>query len=339
MNIDEIFNGQYIYSEQLMTILDKISEYEEKIKLLKTVKEYNYKLYQKEVEREKELTVIAKLQTEEISASYSTKTNVISNDKKIILFQDEEKIDVSSYYHQLKESQTKENFISVLKEIKDEETIKQVLLLFYRELVLINNIKYDKDVAYTPDEISYIEEEIQIIREQFETIKKYITTKQDVPQPIKEKATVIYLKTESGNVCALSDAKSIPREYYESFNELLDSILNCEFKNNKFLSNNSGFVDGLQEVKNFKTRIIYKNVADNTYAILGMFIKKATNDKYNYEFMKQRSSLYIKQEKNILNILKDNDAINKEQESTKSIKEIFRCSKKEEGEEYGRIIK
>lgn len=324
----EIFQDQYIGMAQVNEILEGVLGYKAKIDLLRQVQDHNKKIYEQEVERSKELLKIAKLRTQMSCSEEKTvfKTSPMVNSKKSF---EEETVDISSYYQQIKACKNKDELITVLSKMEqsgDMTLIKsQLLLSCYEEICLMSNFKADLKASYSADDIVFIDQELQDIRKRFEMLKSIIneSDKNSTENKEEEKPIILYLKTSSGNACAIKDAESIPREYHESFNELLDSIISGKFKNSKFFSNNGNFLDNMQEVKNFATRIIYKNLQNNIYVIMGMFIKKATSDKYIEAFMKTRSTLYRQEEGNLLNSLTQDETIEREQQITSQIKEIF----------------
>lgn len=89
---------------------------------------------------------------------------------------------------------------------------------------------------------------------------------------------LIFVPTTGGNVRVLEELSSMPSDYYERFNGLFQSIKNGTFKNVKRFSSNS-YLQGLCEVKDFKTRVVFVRLSDDCYAVISAFIKKSDNDK------------------------------------------------------------
>lgn len=104
----------------------------------------------------------------------------------------------------------------------------------------------------------------------------------------------MFLETESGNIYAQNDLFStyVPTDYYEGFLELIKSIEDGTFKNVKYLTSGNNKTAGIAEVKGFKKRVIFDRVGYNTYAILGIFIKKSDKDKSYLEPLKNRIAVY-----------------------------------------------
>ena len=86
----------------------------------------------------------------------------------------------------------------------------------------------------------------------------------------------------------MKDLDDIPKEYYDSFLQLLLSIQNNKFKNRKNLTD----IAKVLEVKNFKTRIIFARVGQAKYAILGLFMKKVDKDKVQRDFIVTRQEQF-----------------------------------------------
>ena len=103
--------------------------------------------------------------------------------------------------------------------------------------------------------------------------------------------TLIFVPTSGGNIRILEEIDKIDPEYYERFYGLLQSIKDGTFKNVKRFSGNSELA-GLCEVKDFKTRVIFKRLNSNTYAIISAFIKKSDNDKGYRKMLKNHYSNY-----------------------------------------------
>ncbi len=118
-----------------------------------------------------------------------------------------------------------------------------------------------------------------------------------------EKSNEVYfLKDSRGNIFFQKDLESISQEYYESFNRLLQSILDGSYiyKNYHYFNSNHKKVAGdIITVKGFKTRIIFERVSLYQFVILGAFIKKTNQNTRSIQAtikMKKRgSSLSINQ--------------------------------------------
>ncbi len=149
------------------------------------------------------------------------------------------------------------------------------------------------------ESIRYIKELKDLIREEGLSINdclefrdeltletKKITLINKLLLPVKESEEsetlkenkLIFVPTTGGNVRVLEELSSMPTEYYERFKGLFQSIKDGTFKNAKRFASNSE-LQGLCEVKDFKTRVIFVRLSDDCYAVISAFIKKSDNDK------------------------------------------------------------
>ncbi len=89
---------------------------------------------------------------------------------------------------------------------------------------------------------------------------------------------VIFLKN-NGKVYLDSDMKDIPEEYYSRVYDLLDGFRNGTLgsRSVKPLVNNDEF-KSFRELKDDQVRIVYKEIGNNCYLILGVGVKKANSD-------------------------------------------------------------
>lgn len=90
---------------------------------------------------------------------------------------------------------------------------------------------------------------------------------------------LILVPTLNGNIRILEDISQMKPEYYERFYGLLKSIENGTFSKVRRFVNKDEF-HGLCEVKAFQTRILFKRVDSESYAIIGALIKKTDNDSF-----------------------------------------------------------
>lgn len=127
---------------------------------------------------------------------------------------------------------------------------------------------------------------------------------------------IVFLETPSGSIYAENDLYSIPTEYYDRFISMIQSIEDGTFKNVKKFDTNNSVLSGINEVKEFKTRIIFDRIDKNTYIILHAYIKKSDNDKGYLDALKIRVENYKKHKPTILEKIKDEEYL----ESNRMIK-------------------
>lgn len=146
----------------------------------------------------------------------------------------------------------------------------------------------------------------------------------------KNKMNLIFATTNSGNIYIFNDLKNIPEEYYDSIIECMNKLEKGINENNnekgKQLTNNQGLT-GIHEVKDYQTRIFYRNIApDLTYVIMIM-IKKSDFSKSNQNEIKLRYK-HVEDEYNsikmqILDPLKREELINRNIEIKDNLYEML----------------
>lgn len=114
---------------------------------------------------------------------------------------------------------------------------------------------------------------------------------EDAHLPLKEEKLLIYStsKVNPLNAKIISDLKDIPEEYYENIINLINGFKYGTLPNGsiKMLKNNENLKD-VFEIKGYQTRILFKQIKDNIYCILGMFNKKSDNDVKSYKTIGKR---------------------------------------------------
>lgn len=121
---------------------------------------------------------------------------------------------------------------------------------------------------------------------------------------------IVFAKTNSGNIYAIEDIKSINSEYYASFLELYESIKNGTFKRVKRLTTTNNKTNSVSEVRGFKTRIIFDKLDQNTYVVLQVAIKKSNFDRGYKESLERRVLAYKLQKDKIIQQLNNEEYMN-----------------------------
>lgn len=210
----------------------------------------------------------------------------------------------------------------------DIEELKQVLILNLPStenknyLNIVNRIKlellkeiyeYEKLKEEETDEkyIEMFEKEISFYQNLIKLIDEILTDEIDtsIEKSSKIDNHLIFLKTHNGSIYAENDLLAIKEEYYESFQELLESIKNGTFKNVKRFKKNNKTLGGISEVKGFKTRVVFDRIDKDKYVIINIFIKKSDNDRGYQELLKTRVDFYKKHKDVIKEQLKDSEYI------------------------------
>lgn len=172
-----------------------------------------------------------------------------------------------------------------------------------------------------------IKENIDFEKKKLIIVKEIEKSKELQDESVAEN-NIVFTKTNSGNIYALEDIKSINNEYYASILELYESIKNGTFKKVKRLTTSNNKANSVSEVRGFKTRIIFDKLDQNTYVILQIAIKKSDFDKGYKESLEKRVSAYKSQKERILNQLNDEIYMSENAESENRLVEILSQNKK-----------
>lgn len=227
--------------------------------------------------------------------SIESESEIVTTAEELIShFQlNDSKLDISYYKIQIDNCKNLDELESLLpkKTVENfDELINLILLCLLEEEMEFKQMLYENSETLDSDpEISnYVTE----IHRKFEIIKNYRDYKEMVQEEVDNTQNrLIFLTTAYGNVCALSDIKSIDSEYYGAFLNLLQSIINGTFKNVKsFTVQGSGTV--MSEVKDFKIRIVFVKLEPNVYIINSIFVKKVDSDLSYRNNLINRDALY-----------------------------------------------
>ncbi len=179
--------------------------------------------------------------------------------------------------------------------------------------------KWLEEAKMSKDEIKYILTQMNLYLHE-EKEEEYLEIEEPQTNEVVENK-LVYLKSDLGNVYALKDIEEIPIAYYETILELLESIQNNSFKNVSKFTRNNFWVGGMLEVKGFKIRVIFQKLAEDKYAILGIFMKKTTKNSVQQNFLSIRANQFLKQQKELAEI-------ENESEITEVIKSILQQEKR-----------
>lgn len=190
-------------------------------------------------------------------------------------------------------------------------------------------------IAITPniskEELTYYQEELKKENQRLKTLNHIINEKvANNQQTIKEeqqKNTLVLVPTVYGNCRVLEDMDKIPKDYYESFKELFESIENNTFKNIKRFVASNDATAGFCEVKDFKTRVVFDRIGPTTYAVITAFMKKSDNDKAYLEPLKRKLSEYKKVKPMIAASLENEDFM---RENNQNVLELWNKLGKEQ---------
>lgn len=202
-----------------------------------------------------------------------------------------------------------EYYFQALKEVPEEELeteIETVLpskrnyqykrIMYRLKAEIVRSIKEIRDFIAEEGlslEEAELEDEIALELKRIKLLDQELQrTEQTTEEEIQTQNNLVFAPTLSGNIRILDEIEHIDSEYYERFNGLFQSIIDGTFKNVQRFSRNSDLA-GLCEVKDFKTRVIFKRLNKNSYAVISAFIKKSDNDKGYRNMLSSRYSDYL----------------------------------------------
>lgn len=103
--------------------------------------------------------------------------------------------------------------------------------------------------------------------------------------------TIILAPTSGGAIRVLDDLQRVSKEFYSSFKEIIDSVVNGTFKGVKRFNNNN-VLSGICEVRGNSVRVLFQRIDKNTYALITAFVKKTGMDRGYQDFIKLRVTDY-----------------------------------------------
>ena len=307
-----------------MIITDEINN-----KLLKEIENKcnEYKSKQIELKRLKE-------QLTQNKVSYNYKEEIIEERKEDNEYEvDEEDDELDFYienYKTLNDNFTKHDLKSVIPSKNNynfKDIIYRLIAESFKEIKEINELIIE-DENISKDELK--EYKLLIIKEQekINLLKEELIEKEeDLTEEESIKNNIVLVPNLSGNIKVIDELEHIPNEYYDSFNELFNSILDNSFKNVKTFKGNKELL-GVAEVKGFKTRIVFSRLNSNTYAIITAFIKKTDNDKYYQDTLKNKIAQYKEIEFSLRNKLNDPSFIEENEQEVNRLFELIDTSNK-----------
>lgn len=313
----DFFKGKsFITNEELDHLINTqdLDEIEIRNALIE-VRDINQRYYFKELKRNQEL----KKTQNDLTLSVPISKELVNepeekNEKQIM--------DISFYLNQIKKCKSIDEIISVLPKNNNydfELLINTILMHYIEECVEIENFIVSEEL--TDDEHEEFLSELHRKQEVMNKIIEY--RNQPVKQEVEiEKNNLIYLTSSSGNIYALNDLKNIDVDYYDSFLELLNSIIDGSFKNVKNFSNNNK-IGQLYEVKDFKTRIVFDRIDKNTFIIISIFMKKTDKDLKYREQIVNRAQKYRNIREMLKMLCRNSEYIEENKDITIELKNIL----------------
>lgn len=203
---------------------------------------------------------------------------------------------------------SKEEIRAVLPD-KDDYDYEKVLLRLMAELVRENNEMtiFSDEEGVSLEEKKFLASEIEENLRRKDILKELVTEKEkEEENEVHEENKLVFMPTQSGNPCVISELKHIDSAYYESFASLFESIITGKFKNLRKFSPNSA-VAGLFEVKDFAIRIILSRLGPREYCVISAFTKKTDSNKDYQEQINLRASNFRKLEASLKENIKNEE--------------------------------
>lgn len=267
-----------------------------------------YRLMSSEIAKLKHVAATVKSEIsseEEFSSGIFVQTDEPSKDED---FESE----IEYYYSTIKDlslDNLEEQMLAALPSRKNYQ-YQRILLRIKAEIM--RNIKELKEFL-SEEEVSLadaleLKDEFTLEKGKMSIIDKQLSSNNlglEEPSTIEEN-NMIFVPTTGGNIRVLEEIDRIDPDYYERFYGLFQSIKDGTFKNVKRFSRNSDLA-GLCEVRDFKTRVVFKRINQNTYAIITAFIKKSDSDKGYRNMLSSRYKDYQGMEDKLIEKSSDED--------------------------------
>lgn len=298
----------------------------EKITIMKEIYLYNKKIYASEERKSQELDNIENYEKTSIVTEKSS-VQTTNKSKKIV---EALQLDISSYMEKVKNI----NDISELEKIlpsRDSEQfdniIDMIAVNLYKEKVEIINLIHEQQEK-EPLIHEFFDSELEDIDFRIEALLDYKNMTMEPEEFYNQNVLnrIVFLKNTIGEPMIISSLKGY-EEYYESFLELINSIIDGSFKNKRSFSNNNKVVD-MMEVKGFKTRVLFSHLKDNVYVIMPAFVKKCDTDLRHRNILENVSQIYQMQKEELLNLVNSGEYMQKEEEYLSELLDILKEKKK-----------
>lgn len=199
-------------------------------------------------------------------------------------------------YKTLGDNFAKGDLLEILPDV-DDYHFKNIIIRLQAEVVKevkeIYEVINEEKANLSLEELTDLEEALKLEKEKKKTLEGLLSIEDTRVEDVVVSNTnkLILVPTANGNIKLIDEIKKIPIEYYHSFIELFNSIVDGSFKNfRRFVSN--GCLVGMCEVRGFKTRVIFSRLEGDCYALISAFIKKVDNSTGYREYLINRFSEY-----------------------------------------------
>lgn len=240
--------------------------------------------------------------------------------------------EINFYYENLKECTTKEEIMQILPSSINANYTKILLGLKLRSLKNIRSITelIEENNNLGKADLEWIKETITIEQEKIKQIDLCLTPEKQEEQEMKRTNKLIFVSTDYGNIRIFRELKNMPSTYYTGISTLLESIENNTFKDVKQFIN--PVLSGVAQVKDLSsdTRVVFKKVSNDTYAIISAFTKKVEKSSKGYlEPLLVKISTFKEQEATIKEKLQDENYLLEQEEIRQKVYDILQSPQKE----------
>lgn len=248
--------------------------------------------------------------------------DIFANQEEKASLDDDFEQEVEYYYQALKELKEEELEDELIAALPSKRNYQYQRIMYRLKAEIIRNIKEIKDFLR---EEGLTLEEAELTNEMTLELKRLSLLEQELSKQEQQievenqiQNSLVFAPTPSGNIRILDEMEHIDPEYYERFTGLFQSIIDGTFKNVRRFSRNSDLA-GLCEVKDFKTRVVFKRLGKNTYAVISAFIKKSDNDKGYRNMVCSRYNDYLQIESSLKQNLTNEEFVSMQQFYTEEL--------------------
>lgn len=309
---------EYKYDiSNIKTILDyyaTIGEISNKelLLLINEIEMYNRRLLSETKNLNKESRYTNELYNEVpniLNAGYQKHDEVeVLNDRKTIL--DKFVKEISSYIENLDKQAIIESLESYKKYNIDDNEFNYILIKlldnYQDELYTLYEILSDKEIFLRrQDRLEVIKNYYEklgiylILRNYYESVNEYkeeVVIEEELisetPSNDIEPRRLIYAVSPNNNlkIRLLSDMDNMPKEYYEKVEKLLNDF-KYQKRDKKIIRSLKGRTNGMafKELIDDQIVVVYKQIDEKTFIIIGVFVKKDDNDHKKYKEIKNRA--------------------------------------------------
>lgn len=292
--------------EELYVLFEKNNvSFQERTTIMKEIYKYNKKIYAIEQKKSQKLDNMEK-DTKRVKSSEEPPVPMHTKTKKKV---EPLQCDITSFMDEIKNFNDMSDLERILPSRDSEQfdnVIDMICVALYREKVEILNLIHEHQEK-DPSIHQYFDNELEDIDCRIEMLLDYKNAVIEEEENTNKKTTnkIVFLKNSLGEPMIISSLKGY-EEYYDSFLELINSIIDGTFKNKRTFLNNNKIVD-MMEVKGFKTRILFSRLRDNIFVVMPAFVKKCDTDLRHRNLIQKVSQMHQMQKDTLMCLVDDEE--------------------------------